>query len=245
MKTFLLFLIGIALLSPAQSQELSRELAPFEKIIVSPKINLILRKGNQESIKLVYANVQAGQINVLQNGRTLHVFLDDARIVEKRKRIYENNRNYKVSYYKNAVVTAYVTYRELKNLEVRGEEEITCDSLIMGDKFKLKAYGEANIYLANVKSEKFKAVLYGRNKVMVGSGSADFQKLRLYGENRINTRAFAGQDVVSRIYGEGKIMLTASRQFRFSSFGEPSIEVNGFPEVRKGIVIGRTKLNVR
>jgi hypothetical protein len=229
----------------ASGQELKKNLHPFEKVIVSPKINLVLTKGDQESIRLVYNNVSAGQINIYQSSRTLHIFLDDTRIVEKRKRIYENDHQRNVSVYKFAQVTAYVTYRELKNLEVRGEQEVSCDSLIVGDKFKLKAYGEAEIFLAGVETEKFKAVLYGRNKVKINSGNTEMQTFRLYGENRINTKSVANINASSRIYGEGKLTLTASNRFRLTSFGEPYIEVNGFPEIRKGIIIGNTRLDVK
>lgn len=243
---YYLSLAGMMMLSIGTSgQEMKKNLHPFEKVIVSPKINLVLTQGDQESIRLVYNNISAGQINLYQSSRTLHIFLDDARIVEKRKSIYENDRHRKVSVYEFAQVTAYVTYRKLKNLEVRGEQEVSCDSLIVGDKFKLKAYGEAEIFLAGVDTEKFKAVLYGRNKVRINSGNTEMQTFRLYGENRINTKSVANINASSRIYGEGKLTLSATNRFRITSFGEPYIEVNGFPEIRKGLVIGNTHLEVR
>ena len=229
----------------AFSQELKKDLAYFEKIIVSPKINVVLVKGDHESIRVVYSNVSPGDINMHVNGNTLHLFLTDARFIEKRKRIYENTEPRRVSIYKYANVTAYVTYRALKRLEVRGEQEVSIDSLVTGDKFKLKAYGEAELYLAGMKTEKFKAVLYGRNKLRINSGNVESQKFRLYGENRINTRPLTSTYASSRIYGEGKLALSASNRFRITSFGEPYIEINGMPKIRRGIMIGRTHLEVR
>lgn len=246
MKTLLLTLLSIVLLAgTAESQELKKDLSPFEKIIVSPKINVVLAKGDRESIRIEYANVSAGDINILVNGRTLNLFLTDARFVEKRKRVYQHREPQRVSIYKYANVTAYITYRDLKRLEVRGEEEISIDSLAAPDKFKLKAYGEAEIYMAGVTTDKFKAALYGRNKLKINSGSVESQKFRLYGENRINTRPMASVNASSRIYGEGKLTLTASHRFHLTSFGEPYIEVNGLPEIRKGLVFGRAHLNVK
>lgn len=246
MKTTLSLLITAVLaISAAHGQELKKDLTYFEKIIVSPKINLVLVKGDHESIRVVYSNVTPSDINMHVNGNTLHLFLTNARFIEKRKRIYDNSEPRRVSIYKYANVTAYVTYRALKRLEVRGEEEVSIDSLVSGDKFKLKAYGEAELYLAGVKTEKFKAVLYGRNKLRINSGNVESQKFRLYGENRINTRPVSSTYASSRIYGEGKLSLTASNRFRITSFGEPYIEVNGLPEIRRGIMIGRTHLDVK
>ena len=55
-------LLGLPIL--AQAQELKRNLDSFDKIIVSPKINLILQKGDQESIRVKYANVSSDKINI-------------------------------------------------------------------------------------------------------------------------------------------------------------------------------------
>ncbi len=227
------------------AQEMKKDLASFEKIIVSPKINLVLAKGDHENIRLVYDNVSLSQINVLITGKTLHLFLDHARVVDTRKKIYHNNHTSRVSIYQNANITAYVTYRDLKRLEVRGEEEVTCDSLIAGEKFKLKAYGEAEITLAKVTADKFKASLYGRNKVRINAGATEQQTFRLFGENRIDTRMMESVNASSRIYGEGRLAITATNRFHLTSFGEPYVEVNGLPEIRKGIMIGRTHLNVK
>ena len=246
MKTLFSTLVVICIgLASASGQELKKDLAPFEKIIASPKINVVLTHGDRESIRLVYENVSAADLNVIQNGKTLHVFLTNARYVEKRKRIYENNQPRKVNIYRHAQVTAYITYRDLKRLEIRGEQEVSTDTLMAGDKFKLKAYGEANIYLAGLHTNKFKSALYGRNVLKIHSGTTESQKFRLYGENRINTRPFNSINTSSRIYGEGKLVISASHQFRYSAFGEPHIEVNGFPEIRRGLIIGRTRLEVK
>ena len=246
MKTLNCLIIAIVgSINLTWSQELKRDLSPFEKIIASPKINVVLTKGTHESIRIAYENVAAGAINVIQTGKTLHVFLSQARYIEKRKRMYDNHEFRKASIYHDANVTAYITYQELKRLEIRGEQEVSGDTLIASDKFKIKAYGESEIYFAGLKTNKFKATLYGRNQLKIHSGSAESQKFILYGENRINTRPFNTTTTATRIYGEGKLTISASHQFRYTAFGEPQIVVNGFPEIRKGIVIGRTHLEVR
>ena len=66
-----------------QAQEISKDLKSFSKVIVSPKINLILEQGDQENIRLTYSNVGADKINIVVQGNTLRVYLDEAKVTEK------------------------------------------------------------------------------------------------------------------------------------------------------------------
>ncbi|MDZ7648101.1 MAG: DUF2807 domain-containing protein [Cytophagales bacterium] len=151
--TLLALLLGIT----TSAQEFEKKLSSFDKITVSPKINLILTQGDTESIRMVYSNISSDKINVDVNGDELHLYLDDARITDKNERINHNEYESKVSVYRNAEVTAYVTYTQLKSLQVRGEQEVTCRGELTSEKFKLKAYGEAEITLESVTTEKIQA----------------------------------------------------------------------------------------
>ena len=67
MKNFqksLLFSTALMLSGLTRAQEIQKKLDPFDKIIVSPKINLVLQKGEQESILIKYSNVTADKINI-------------------------------------------------------------------------------------------------------------------------------------------------------------------------------------
>ena len=183
------------------AQEIQKDLNAFDKIILSPKINLILQKGDKESIRIKYSNVSSDKINIEVSNNRLRIYLDDARLVEKQKKTHDENYSFKASIYRDAVITAYVTYRELKVLDVRGEEEVTCDGAINNENFKLKAYGEVEITLASLHTKKFKAVLYGENKLKIKEGQAGHQRYRLYGENKIDTQALSSETVSTTIYG--------------------------------------------
>ena len=56
------------------AQEISQDLKSFSKVIVSPKINLILEQGDHENIRLTYSNVSADKINIIVQGNTLRVY---------------------------------------------------------------------------------------------------------------------------------------------------------------------------
>jgi len=138
-----ILLAAITLLAiPVGAQEFEKKLEPFRKITASPKINLILQKGDQESVRITYAHVAPEKINVRVSGNRLLIYLEDARIVEKQRRTEDDLYDNTEGIYKDAVVNAYVTYKELSKVAIRGEQELMCESEIDGKKFKLKAYGE-------------------------------------------------------------------------------------------------------
>ena len=172
---------------------------------------------------------------------TLRLFLDRARIVEKQ--VPDGIRHHKRSVYSDVSVTAYVTYRELKELEIRGDGEISCETEISTEKLKLRAYGEAEIRLASLKARKFKASLYGVNRLQIRSGEAVTQVYRLFGENKVDTRGLSSTTASARIYGEGKLSLNASDKVRLNAIGEPFIMVSGNAKVSKGITVGRVSVN--
>jgi len=239
---FLAFSLGSTGLT--QAQELTRNLDSFNKIIVSPKINLVLQKGEKESIRIKYSNVSADKINIDVNNNRLRIYLDDARIVEKHRKTHSENYSSNMSIYHDAIITAYVTYRELKVLDVRGEEEVTCDGLIESEKFKLKAYGEMDITLASVHAGKFKVVLYGENKLKIKKGESGHQRYRLYGVNKIDTHSLSSETISTTIYGEGRLSVNASDEVRINAFGEPRVNVSGNSHISRGIIIGKADIRM-
>jgi len=246
MKKIAQNLIITALLTTSSfgySQEFEKKLSSFSKITVSPKINLILQQGSEESIRVTYSNINAGKINVEVEGNKLNLYLDQARIVDKRERS-NDDYNSKASIYRDAEVTAYVTYTQLKSLEVRGEQEVTSKGLLENESFKLKVYGEAEITLDSLQTQKFKAVVYGENKIKIKGGKAVHQRYRLYGENKIDTRALASTSVSTSIYGEGRLTVTASDEVRINAIGEPEVNVSGTSYINKGIIIGRADIRM-
>lgn len=246
MKTLLaLFLILLGAYASAQDQDqdkpvVEKKLPRFEKIRLSPKINLVLKKGEQESIHIDYANVAPEKIKIEVRRGKLLIYLDEAKIVDKRVKRYRHGS--RVSMYHDAVITAYVTYTELTQLEMRGESDLSCDSAIVTDKFKLKVYGSNEVDLAYLKADKFKASFYGENVIKIRAGEAGHQVYRLFGENKIDTRGLESNTASARIYGEGRLRLKANDHVRLTSFGEPDIDISGPAHITKGIMIGRTSI---
>ena len=240
LKIFAVFASVFLAVQVTVGQEITRELRSFDKIIVSPRINVILEKGDQEGIRLVYSNVDADKINITVKRNTLRIYLDDAKVTERQERINHHERR---SIYDDATITAYVTYNELERLEIRGNQEVTCNGPIDAEKFVLKAYGETEIRLASLKAEYLKTSLYGENSLKIKGGKADIQKYRLFGENRIDTQELKSYSATANSYGESRIKLNTQDQLRVNAFGESQITYHGDASINRGLIFGRTRIN--
>ncbi|MCB0491060.1 MAG: DUF2807 domain-containing protein [Cyclobacteriaceae bacterium] len=238
----LVFLLGSTLLF-AQSEE--KPLDTFDRIVASQYVNVILEKGEKESIRMEYSGIDPEVVNVKVRRKKLHIYLDDAKLVGKQDKYYYNGDKYTRSRYRGSSITAYITYRELRGLEIRGEEELVCNGAINADKFKLKVYGESEVTLASLQTNRFKASIFGTNRIEIKAGAAGHQLYRLFGENKIDTQHLSSNTAASRIYGEGRLTLNANDELKITAFGEPEIRLSGPAHINKNLILGNADIKVK
>ncbi|MEL7006068.1 MAG: DUF2807 domain-containing protein [Bacteroidota bacterium] len=244
-KNFAMAFLGLFLAisgGAIQAQTDVQKLKSFNKIIVSPRVQLELVKGDQESIELEYRNINPAKVNVEVSGKTLKIYLDDAKYIvknDKSKKYHRRNGWWDQRMYdENVQVRAYVTYNTLKRLQVRGEEDIEITSPLEADRFKLKLYGESVVRISSLKTNKFKAVLIGENRLEVKEGNAKKQKYKSIGENWVRADGLESEFAIASFIGEGRAKIKANDHLRVSSIGESEVVFSGNPRVRKGIVLG-------
>lgn len=245
MKTNLFAVVFTLIALSSFSQELTQDLRPFTKVIASPRINVILQHGDDEGIRVVYDDIDADKINIVVRGKTLHLYLDGARKIEPTVRKYEHDYFTREGIYRDASITAYVTYRKLESIEIRGDQELTCNDHLESEKFVVRAYGENVIRIQSLETQYFVAALYGKNDLKVREGNVLEQKYRLYGENAIDTKSLKSQYTFTSIFGEGKVRINSSEEITVNSFGEPKIYVEGGGQIFKKIVIGKARISRR
>ena len=238
--TFFLFALICTTTQAQNQQAVEKKLKSFTRIIASPHINLILRKGETESIRIATDNVSRSKINIEVTRKTLHIYLDGARKIEKQER--HGNHRGTHGEYEGVSVTAYVTYKDLDGLEIMGQQELTCYDALEAPEFTLRAYGENEINLASLKTEYFRVAMYGANKLRILAGKVIEQRYKLYGENDINTLEMKSVYTSTSIFGEGDLRVNSAREVRINAFGEPNIQVNGGARVNKQLVIGRATI---
>ncbi|MGI9542451.1 MAG: head GIN domain-containing protein [Cyclobacteriaceae bacterium] len=211
---------------------------PFDQLVVSPYIDLILSKGPFETVRFEADNVPLEKVQVKVTGKTLRIYLDQAKVVPKQRKHIGNGYKYRTSIYEGAKVTAYVTYRDLEKLEIRGEQDVFVKDPLQQDKFKLKLFGASRVDMAGLQTRRLKAVLYGENDLYVKSGQIDTQIYRSYGENVVNAQQIKGKVARTRLYGESALKLDVAESLKVSALGESEVIYSGNPRLNKGLIIG-------
>ncbi|HEY1870985.1 MAG TPA: DUF2807 domain-containing protein, partial [Chitinophagaceae bacterium] len=172
---------GVFLLIVSTVSAQTKMTSPFSKVIVSPYIKVTLVKGDEESVTVNEIHVDPGKLHIEVNDKTLRIYLEGAKDVPKNEKDYSNG--YKETYplYTKTSVVATITYKTLKTISFRGEEDHLCKSPINGDKFNLKIYGESKVTINEMNLQQLSATLYGEGSLEIKAGSVKDQKYTCYG----------------------------------------------------------------
>jgi hypothetical protein len=208
----------------------------FDKVIVSPHIQVNFVQGDKESVSVESISVSEDKLNVEVSGSTLRIYLEDAKTVTKSKK--SDDYNGKKSIYDGNIVKATVTYKNLKDLSLRGEQEFVCESLLELDKFVLTVYGESRVILNEVKLNNLNTTIYGESYLEIKSGSIGRHKIIAYGESEVNIPNVSTKTAKVTAYGEADIRLQVADDLKVTSYGEANIAYSGDAKLNKGIVIG-------
>ena len=161
-------------------------------------------------------------------------------MVPKQQKVKKDGYDYSTDRYDGARITAFVTYTDLRRLEVRGKNEVECITGLRSPKLKVVQYGDNQVRLSGVDVIKFKSVMYGENILKVEGGSSNLQVFKSVGENEVHTEAFESRVVKSRIYGSSDMKVNATEKVAVTSFGESELQNTGRGYIKRKIVIGNT-----
>lgn len=242
MKRIILIAAASCLCLLASAQEIRKNVKDFNRIIASPHINVILNQGDRASVRLVYDNIAADKININVTGKTLRVYLDDARNIE-RATTTAGPSLAKATAYRGASVTAYITFTELNGIEIRGNQELSCNDPIESEAFTLRAYGENEIRFSSLKTDLFKAKLYGENNLRIHKGRTLEQKYISYGDNKVDAKGVRSDYIITSMFGEGSLKINSAEEVRIDAFGEPYIHVDGGANINRRLVIGNADIH--
>jgi len=222
--------------STAQSKTFSVD--SFDKVIVSPHIQVTFRAGDAEKVTIENTSVSMDKINIEVSGNTLRLYLDGAKVVTKSEKVANDQWQGKRSIYQGTKVSAVVTYTTLESLSLRGEESFVCESPLETEKFRLKVYGESQIYFNEVNFKFLHTTIYGESYLEIKKGHIDHHKIKAYGESTINTLGVTNKSTKVTAFGEGSYRFKTSDRLKVTAFGEATVAYEGNPEVNRGIIIG-------
>jgi hypothetical protein len=225
------------------AQSKTYEVGGFDEIIISPHIEVVFEQADRESVVIENIDVPFDKLNVEVKGKTLHVYLDDAKVYTKSMKIKHEDYKGKQAVYDGTVVTARIYYRDLDLISLRGDETHRIVSPLSGHKFRFNIYGEPKVYVSRIDLDEFQATLYGEAYLEIKEGRASSQKIVSYGESEVNTLGVNNESARITAYGEGRVRLAVSDDLKVTAYGEASVHYRGNPQVNKGIVIGEAEIH--
>ncbi len=230
-RLFILFLLSPVFYGNAQVGEV--EVDPFTNVMIHPYFQVELRKGTTEKIEFLSSTVDLNRINVEVNGRTLHVYLDDAKVAFK-KIIADNFDPYR----DGTRVKAIITYKSIEKLSVYGEERLTVSNDIDQRKLQLKIYGGADVRFEAINAGHLKVGLYGDNKLSIKGGDVSNQVFTSYGDNEVHARSLHGSYLKFVNFGDNKLYVGRQEYVKVTAFGDATLSFIGDPILDRKIALG-------
>lgn len=221
----------------------SRQVAHFNKIIVSPYIQVTLVEGNEEAVAINELRTDNSKLHIEVNDQTLRIYLEGAKDIPKYEKDYSNGYKDTHPLYQNTTVVATITYKTLSELSLRGEEKQVCKSPIDGSRFTLKMYGETHMTFAELNLSEMETTMYGDAVLKIESGSIVDQKYTCYGDAEVNSLSITGKTSHITAYGDADFRINVSDKIKITAFGDARVHYKGDPEIAKGIHIGDMELD--
>jgi len=227
--------------SALKAQSKTFDVKNFDKVIISPHIEVVFKAGDKESVIIESMTEPINKIHVEVKGSTLHVYLDDAKMVTKSKKD-DYNKNYKNQIYNGTVVKATVIYKKVKTFSLRGEERFEFESPIDANKLTLNIYGESQVYMNDVTVQDLKVTIYGESYLKIEKGNIVNQKITSYGESKVNTLEADNKSTKVTAYGEGSFQFNVSEKLKIISYGEATVAYKGDAVLDNGLSIGEVEI---
>lgn len=214
----------------------------FDKIIVSPHIEAVFKKGNELSIEIVDINVPIEKFNYELYKGTLQVYLEGAKTYTKNKKIVIRNTERSVPLYKGRIAKVIITYTDVKIFSLRGEEKITFQTPLIQRECTLRIYGKSEVMINTVEVDRLDVSIYGDSLLNIEKGSIKKQKITAYGASTVMASDVISEETRLTAYGDGTFQLNVSERIKVSSYGEATVLYRGDGALKKGIVIGESTI---
>ena len=239
----LIFLMSILFLNGTLNAQKTIKLeSDFDKIIVSPHIEAIFKKGDEPSIEILDINVPVQKFSYELYKGTLQVYLEGAKTYTKNKKIMIRNAERKVHLYKGRVAKVIITYTEVKIFSLRGEEKISFQTPLIKKECTLRIYGKSEVTINTVDVDRLDVSIYGDSLLNMEKGYVKRQKITAYGASKVMASDVISEETKLTAYGDGIFKVNVSEKIKVSSYGEATVLYKGDAVLKKGIVLGESTI---
>lgn len=223
------------------AQSKTYDVKKFDKVIISPHIEVIFKAGDEEKVIIEMLSEPLEEINVEVKGKTLQVYLDDAKTITKDDK-EKSTKHKTVPAYKGTVAKAIVYYKKVKTFSLRGEERFDFENAMISDKITFNIYGESQVYINDVTLKELRVTIYGESYLKIQKGSIENQRIIGYGESTVDLLQVNNHSTKITAYGDGSYQCNVSDKLKIVSFGEPTITYKGSAELENGLSIGEVDI---
>lgn len=215
----------------AKAQNNIRPLKAFEKVDLGPYIQAILIKGETPGVSILENNLPKEQLIIKVGGKTLKVYIKNARNLQKNK--MNSLANGKVK----AKIKIY--YTALNSLAVRGSEQITFESNLNCPEFYVRGQGNGSILFNHINIDRLTSHLFGNFNVSSKGGKVSHQQFKTYGNAGVDFENVMSTETHLTMNGNNEIFVNVTDYLKTKGFGNFSVKYKGNPVLKKGLKLGK------
>ena len=221
MKKYLFLAVSILLWwlnSPLYAQENTetRKLPAFQKIKVGGSVDVVLRKGEEESAKIIVTNVDIQDVITEVVNGMLYIKQKD-----KLNFMFNNGNNRKK-------IEVALTYRQLEEVHVSGAGSVSAINTLQSENLLLHVSGAGDIILP-IEARKLDVHISGAGDVKV-QGKADTQYVKVSGAGDYKAYDLTTLRTEARVSGAGDVNVYASEGLSAHVSGSGDIRYKGNPK---------------
>jgi hypothetical protein len=216
LKSFIItlgILFVLSLQVQAQQKE-TREVGSFNKIHSGGSFNVILEKGNKESVRLEGKNIDFNKVITEVKNNSLHIKLENGN-------------------YRNFDLTVYVIYTNLQEVHSSGSGNLTSKSDINASNLKISLSGSGNANLRSVQANDLEIALSGSGNLTLEGGSAKNVSIRQSGSGNVKSAGLTAENCTIKKSGSGNMDVNVSQSLEVESSGSGNIKYKGSPSINK------------
>jgi hypothetical protein len=242
LKLIIFFTFILSIVNSLNAQKTIKLKPLFDKVIVSPHIEAVFKKGKEASIVIENMNVPIEKFKYELEKGILQIYLEGAKTFTKNKKEPYRNSKRKVPLYRGRVAKVIITYVHVKIFSLRGEEKITFQNPLIQKECKLRIYGKSEVTINTIKVDKLDVSIYGDSFLNMEKGSINKQKITAYGASKVMASGVISNETKIIVYGDGFFKFNVSKKIKVTSYGAATVLYKGQAELKKGIVIGASTI---
>lgn len=225
--------------SQAQQQE-TRELKDFTGVKISGSMQVVLVKGEKESILLESKSVPLDKIiTKIDKKGNLKIHKQSKSVYQSIK--YGEDINY------GGRVKVKITYKTLERITQSGSGIIIADSKITGENFSITESGSGRILIKDIEVNNALIVLSGSGKIEIQKGNIKQATPKVSGSGSIRLENVNAENSINKVSGSGRIYVNTKQNFEGHVSGSGRIIYSGNPGkvITKVSGSGRIKANTK